>query len=60
MTSNQAIVLSELSKPAHTALIKESAAQAVEDVEQGDESGNIAQVAVDWMVRPGAPGPETD
>ncbi|KIO32257.1 hypothetical protein M407DRAFT_241517 [Tulasnella calospora MUT 4182] len=50
MTSNQAIIFNELSKPNHGDLILESARQALSDIEQGLEEGcGTAQLTVDWM-----------
>ncbi|KAG8902498.1 hypothetical protein FRB99_004399 [Tulasnella sp. 403] len=49
MTSNQAIVLGELSKPIHKDLILSAAAQALKDIKDAVESTDAAQLAVDWM-----------
>jgi hypothetical protein len=52
MTSNQAIVLGELSKPAHQAIIPEAVQAAIKLAkEDGITNENlIAQLAVDFMV----------
>ncbi|KAG8981470.1 hypothetical protein FRB90_007230, partial [Tulasnella sp. 427] len=49
MTSNQAIIFGELSKPHHDELVRESARQALKDIEQGVEKDSAADLTVDWM-----------
>jgi len=51
MTSNQAIVLAELSKPEHQSIIQEAVELAKKDTAIGSTKvNNISQIAVDWMV----------
>lgn len=50
MTSNQAIVLNQLSKPWHSDITSDSAAQAIKDVADGVEKVDVTQLTVDWMV----------
>lgn len=54
MTSNQAIVLGELAKPAHQGIIPESAKAAVKLAKEDGITNEaiIAQLAVDFMVCP--------
>ncbi|KAG9044984.1 hypothetical protein FS837_007210 [Tulasnella sp. UAMH 9824] len=49
MTSNQAIIFNELSRPNHADLILESARQALSDIEQGVEKDGAVELTVDWM-----------
>ncbi|KAG8920963.1 hypothetical protein FRC01_000513 [Tulasnella sp. 417] len=49
MTSNQAIIFNELSRPNHDELVLESARQALRDIEQGVEKDSAADLTVDWM-----------
>lgn len=54
MTSNQGIVRGELGKARHSELVRESAAQALQDLKDGAEKDVSApQLAVDWMVGAG-------
>lgn len=49
MTSNQAIIFNELSRPNHEELIRESARQALSDIKEGLEKDGAAELTVDWM-----------